>query len=125
MLSINQLAATHSPYNFSAPTAFQPERFLNTNNKEDTATTANNTTSVFQPFGMGRHHCLGFKVAWAELRLVLARILYAFDVDAATAEPPGDFALQKTFLVWEKEPLLVKLRARSGAEMVRDGAWGE
>jgi len=43
----------------------------------------------------------------AEVRLVLARLLYAFDVKLANKQDTMDFGEQKTHIFWEKEPLMV------------------
>lgn len=55
---------------------------------------------------------MGKYLAWAEMRLVLTRLLWAFDVD-----PAGE-ALRwedlRTFLLVEKKPIKVKLQARKG-----------
>jgi len=68
--------------------------------------------AVFQPFLVGRHMCIGHKFAWAEMRLVLARLLYAFDMSLA-GSTVDDWEQQKTFIFWEKEPLMVQLRRAS------------
>ena len=75
---------------------------------------------AFQPFSIGRHGCIGQRLAWAEMRLVLARLLYAFDIQLVhpNQQDQGgfDFVKQKTFIFWEKEPLMVRLKpAGAGA----------
>ena len=53
---------------------------------------------------MGRH------LAWAEMRLVLARLVWAFDVEATGKSLK--WAELRTFLLVEKEPLEVRLRMK-------------
>lgn len=53
---------------------------------------------------MGKH------LAWAEMRLVLARLLWTFDVEA-TGKPPNWTEL-RTFLLVEKKPFELRLRLR-------------
>jgi hypothetical protein len=48
----------------------------------------------------------------AEMRLILARIVYAFNLSAVGEVP--DFGEQKTFIFWEKEKLEVELKAAGG-----------
>jgi hypothetical protein len=45
------------------------------------------------------------------MRLVLARLMYAFDIQLADPKDVWDWAKQKTFFFWEKEPLKVFLRS--------------
>lgn len=63
--------------------------------------------SAFQSFQLGRHSCIGQSLAYAEMRLVLARLIYAFDVRLADATDIWDRGKQKTFIFWGKEPLKV------------------
>jgi cytochrome P450 len=127
MLALNQLPAYHSPLNFPSPMTFDPTRFLP---QSSTTTSTPPTYPIFQPFALGRHQCIGYKFAWAEMRLVLARLLWAFELVPCAAPPSNslttaetartppeaqkvrDFGAQKTYLVWEKEPLWVRLRER-------------
>ncbi len=53
-------------------------------------------------------------MAYVEMRLVMASILWHFDLERAF---PADWADQKVFLVWEKPPLPVMLKSRPVADM--------
>lgn len=112
---VNQYPLYRSPLVFRNPDTFLPERFLpNTTNNNNEANTASET-EAFQPFSLGRHQCIGQRLAWAELRLVIAKLLWSFDIafhDEARHKG-RDFVMQKTFIFWEKEELLVKLRVRA------------
>jgi cytochrome P450 len=101
---VNQYPTFRSASNFTRPDAFIPERFL------DESPFPNDHLDAFQPFLLGRHKCLGQKLAWAIMRLTLARLLYAFDL--RVVEGPGDFGDQKTYIFWEKKPLNIELRPR-------------
>ncbi|KAF2119388.1 cytochrome P450 [Lophiotrema nucula] len=105
-VAVNQFAANRQLYNFHNPNSFIPERFLDSKHHTD-------DMSTFQPFGFGRHSCIGMKLAYAEMRLILARLLYAFDLSLADDKDRWDWGQQKTYILWEKEPLKVTLR-RSG-----------
>jgi cytochrome P450 len=61
----------------------------------------------FQPFHLGRHQCIGLKFAWAEMRVVVARILYTFDLRLADEKDKYDWGEQKSFITWVKRPLNV------------------
>ncbi len=108
---VNQHAINRSTSNFNNPDVFDPGRFISSN-------TNNDSMEAFQPFSIGRHQCIGQRLAWAEMRLVLARLLYAFDIELVDQgqQDQGnfDFVKQKTFIFWEKEALMVRLKARGG-----------
>lgn len=59
---------------------------------------------------MGRHKCIGQKLAMTIMRLTLARIVYAFDLKPA--DDLRDFGEQNTYIFWEKKPLKAELRQR-------------
>lgn len=117
-LAVNQYAAFRATANFTDASKFKPERFLSTSKSsegDDDDGDDNDDLAVFQPFILGRHTCIGQKFAWAEMRLVLARLLYAFDMSRAESSSStlGDWGEQKTFIFWEKKPIEVCLTSAS------------
>jgi cytochrome P450 len=51
-------------------------------------------------------------LAWAEIRLVLAKLLWNFDLELV--DNSDDWWLQQdTFIVWKRNPLIVKLYPRT------------
>lgn len=56
---------------------------------------------------MGRH------LAWAELRIFLTRFLWTFDLEADGI--PLDWTKLKTYVIIQKEPVMVRLKVREGA----------
>ena len=50
-------------------------------------------------------------LALAEIRLTLAHMLWAFDIDLSD-ETDKEWTKQKAWSVWERFPLIVKLRVR-------------
>ncbi|KAI1624541.1 benzoate 4-monooxygenase cytochrome-like protein P450 [Exophiala viscosa] len=110
-VGVNQYPAFRSATNFSDPEAFIPERFLDKQSPDD-------NLAVFQPFSVGRHMCIGQKFAWAEMRLILARLLYAFDLSWDVAPTIDDWGEQQTFIFWQKEPLQIKLKRRDDTNVV-------
>ena len=103
-VAFNQFPSFYSSSNFTNADRFDPERFVTPRKNDD--------MSVWNPFGIGRHQCLGMRLAWAEMRLILARLLYAFDIEAADAANTTKWANQEARLFIEKEPLMVRLKAR-------------
>ncbi len=61
----------------------------------------------FQPFNVGRHQCIGLKLAYAEMRIVVARVVYSFDLRLADDKDRFDWGEQNTYITWEKRPLKV------------------
>ncbi|KIX96217.1 uncharacterized protein Z520_07995 [Fonsecaea multimorphosa CBS 102226] len=104
-VAINQYPAFRSATNFIDPDEFIPERFLGNQGSET-------NMAVFQPFLVGRHMCIGQKLAWAEMRLILARLLYAFDISWGGSPSIDDWGEQQTFIFWQKNPLEIRLKRR-------------
>ncbi|KAL3481533.1 cytochrome P450 [Aspergillus californicus] len=102
-LSVHHWATYHSAQNFRQPNQFIPERWIG-----DEFSTDNK--AAFQPFSFGPRNCLGKNLAYHEMRIILAKILYNFDF-ALLPESIG-WEKQKTFFLWEKNDLMVQLRAR-------------
>ena len=47
-------------------------------------------------------------LAYAEMRLIMAKILFRYDLELVDKQ--NDWMNQKVFTFWEKQPLMVKLR---------------
>lgn len=105
IISIYQYVAYHSPKHFYLPDQFIPERWLGEDQRF-----ANDNKSVMQPFSVGPRNCIGKNLATIEIRIVLARLLYKYDLELSPA--CENWAEQHTFLLWEKGPLMVKLLER-------------
>ncbi|CAF9942333.1 hypothetical protein IMSHALPRED_003623 [Imshaugia aleurites] len=117
-VSISQFSANRSPQNFADPDAFIPERWLPSHSpfyipeaSSDPpvafATYAADRKEALQPFSVGPRACLGSKFAHVEIRLVMCRLLWAFDLQAEGELRP--FEEQKTYSLWERGPMPVKL----------------
>lgn len=67
-------------------------------------------------------------MAWAEMQLILARLVWNFDLSMADPENPVDWKRLKTWAVVQKEPIMVRLRERERGvtgERADDGDEGE
>ncbi|KAL0933325.1 isotrichodermin C-15 hydroxylase [Colletotrichum truncatum] len=104
LVEVQQWAANHTKGNWSDPFAFKPERFIN-RDKE-----SRDNLDALQAFSVGPRNCIGQNLAYAEMRLILARVIFDFDITYA-----GDIAnedwigRQKAFGVWGRIPLNVHL----------------
>ena len=64
-------------------------------------------------FSVGARSCIGKALAWAEMRVIVARIFWAFDLEAkGTKQEWLDWTTLKTFLVVEKKPVEVMMSIR-------------
>ncbi|GFF65623.1 isotrichodermin C-15 hydroxylase [Aspergillus lentulus] len=105
VVSVSQLAANHSPANFTDPEQFIPERHLGD------PRFANDNKEAMQPFSYGPRNCIGRNLAYVEMRLILARMVFNFDMELD--QPELDWLNQECFFLWEKPALPVRLTPRN------------
>ncbi|RMZ72790.1 averantin oxidoreductase [Pyrenophora seminiperda CCB06] len=100
-------AACNSRRNFSEPDKYAPERWMMMpGSSSDANEYAGDTKSASQVFSLGPRDCLGRTIATAMMRLIVAHLVWHFDLEQCF---PDNWAEQKVYLVWEKPPLPVKL----------------
>ncbi|GAM43756.1 RNA polymerase II mediator complex component [Talaromyces pinophilus] len=110
-LGVRIFAVNRSARYFHDPDSFVPERWLPAG--ERPSEFDNDNLSASKPFSVGFHSCLGKPLALLEMRLVLTRMLWAFDIK----EEEGmhvhfdDFPMM---MMVEKQPLMLRLSARKG-----------
>ena len=64
-------------------------------------------------FGLGLRRCIGEKLAWAEIWLVVANLIFNFDIKSGYEHQPLIWEQQKVYYVLQKEPVLAHLVARN------------
>lgn len=105
VVSIPPWASYRARRNFVDPERLWPGRWLDDGVRDDKA--------AFHPFSLGPHNCPGQNMAWLELRLILARLLWSFDVSI----PPGvDLPVweeQGIWWFWDKHQMIVRLTHRA------------
>lgn len=111
-VSIPQWATYQSPSNFTLPTSFIPERWLA--DSSDTVSVYNkDRQDAFHPFSLGSHNCPGRTLAYLEMRLILAKLVWHFNMDIPNGMTLPDWERQKIYWFWEKSSTQVKFsRAR-------------
>ncbi|RFU34841.1 hypothetical protein B7463_g1459, partial [Scytalidium lignicola] len=107
VVRMTQWATFHSPKNFEKPDDFIPERWL-----EESEFTQDKKAAL-QPFHVGPRNCLGRNLAYAEMRLLMALLLWNFDLEIMPESK--DWKMQKVYLLWEKPELLLKAIPRTNA----------
>ncbi|PYH70638.1 cytochrome P450 [Aspergillus vadensis CBS 113365] len=108
---VHPLAAYKSASNFYAPEHYLPERWLPEAKTDPSSPFFSDNREVLQPFSTGPRNCIGRNLALAEMRLILSRLLWNFDLELS--EESTQWSDQKTFTLWEKPALMCKLSLRS------------
>ena len=112
-IQLHQWTTYRLEENFHSPTTFTPERWLPESIDNPSSLYYKDQRHAVQVFSLGPRNCIGKNLAWAELRLILSRMLWNFDIGAIRgsdgAEKIVDWTKQKTWVLVQKEPLEVRL----------------
>jgi cytochrome P450 len=90
-ITMCQYAVNHLGSNFKRPEEFLPERFTGDETFKD------DHFSAFQPFSAGPRNCIGKNLAYAEMRLILAKVLWNFEFDLV--DKTGNWLDQKIYIL--------------------------
>lgn len=113
-VAVSPWSSTRSRLNFQEPDAFRPERWLDEDEKH-----ANDRLAASVPFGNGPRVCVGRNLAYMEMRLIAAQLLWHFDMelevrDGGKSNAPwgldGHMKPQKVFHSTTKPALSVRFR---------------
>lgn len=77
-VSMGQWYMGRSANFFDSPEEFRPERWLDEDGSEGAS---NAIEGILRPFSLGPRNCLGKSLALAEARLVIAKLLWHFDME--------------------------------------------
>ncbi|KXJ90431.1 cytochrome P450 [Microdochium bolleyi] len=99
-VSIPHLTAYRDPQTWTDPEHFVPERWLGTDLRY-----ANDRRDILYPFSTGPRNCIGKNLAYAEMRTILTRLLWRFDLHIRPESRRWDD--QCIYFAWEKGPLMV------------------
>ncbi|KAF2969310.1 hypothetical protein GQX73_g4253 [Xylaria multiplex] len=103
VVSVFQYAANHDEHYWKDPEKFAPERWMND------AKYKGDQLDAMQPFSLGPRNCIGRNLAYAEMRLILAKLIFNFDL--TLADDSRDWLVgQKAYTVWDKPALNVYLK---------------
>lgn len=88
-------ALTRSPRFYHDPLLYRPQRWLPSDHPLYDTAFANDNLKAFHPFSLGPRSCIGREMAWMQGKLLIAKVLWTFDV----VQVPGqDFDLERTLL---------------------------
>ncbi|KAI0411412.1 cytochrome P450 [Xylaria grammica] len=97
-------AIVHNEAEWDDPYAFRPERWLAEGGVPQPRNLA---------FSTGPRACLGVGQAWLEIRIALAKLVYAYDFEFARDH--GDWVGNaRMYMMWKEAPLMVKYTPRGG-----------
>ncbi|GAB1313326.1 hypothetical protein MFIFM68171_03536 [Madurella fahalii] len=100
-VGVPQWASYQSERNFRDAQKFVPERWLGDPKY------AHDARGVLQPFSVGPRNCIGRNLAYAEMRLILVRLLWNFDLEIMPESRKWNN--QKIYGLWEKGAINVRL----------------
>lgn len=101
-VSVSQYPAHRYEGNFKHANKFVPERWMGEKEYE------NDKRNSMQPFSFGPRNCLGKNLAYAEMRLIMAKFVFTFDMELMKGCENWEKDC-KVLTLWEKPELAVKL----------------
>jgi len=105
-VSVGAWAASHNPVNFKDCDEFIPERWIDPAYNTDLKKAA-------QPFSLGPRGCIGKHLSYLEMRIIMGRLLWNFDIisvdGAPNWNPANEMGKAKSFMTWEKPDLILKV----------------
>lgn len=108
-VAVSQYASYRNDAYFTDPDEFVPERWLSDDNKPERY--AGDFLKAVKPFSTGPRNCIGKHLAYAEMRTILAKILWNFDLSLVDGASEWMASL-KVYGAWEKLPFMVRLKPR-------------
>ncbi|KAL3458177.1 cytochrome P450 [Aspergillus heterothallicus] len=106
-VGVSHLGTYYADYNFTHPHKFIPERHLHKTEEPY----LHDNYAAYQPWSVGVRNCIGRNLAYAEVRLTLAKLLWHFDITLDEAKT-GDFLDQKIWSIWAKRELYLSFQTR-------------
>ncbi|KAI9697357.1 MAG: hypothetical protein M1820_007863 [Bogoriella megaspora] len=108
-VEVHTWSVNRSAQAFHQPNTFAPERWLP---EFAQSTFKDDQKAASQPFSMGPRMCIGKNFAYAEMRLILARVIWAFDLE------PGrsgllDWNSLRAWGATEKQSIMLRLQHRA------------
>ncbi|KAL5048957.1 hypothetical protein BDW71DRAFT_213171 [Aspergillus fruticulosus] len=114
-VSIQAYTLNRDPALFHRSASFLPERWLASSTSDPASCFFNDQRQVVQPFAVGPRACLGQRLAWAEMRLILAKLVWMFDFGAIDGQRVRWEDL-RTYLLVEKRPINVRISLQKPTE---------
>lgn len=123
VISSHSYTITRSPAYFAYAESFRPERFLPSSHELYDPVFDSDVKEALKPFSLGSRACLGINLAYLELRVIVAKLVWNFDMELASGrrEELDEWLAGVRMLMLLKKPgLNVRFRpvVRDGREML-------
>jgi cytochrome P450 len=103
LVSTQSWASKHDPRYWHHPDAFLPERWIGDG--------FGDRKEAFNPFLLGPRACLGINLAYLELRVILAKMVWAYEWEMV--DKHVDWVRDnKMYVIWEKPQMKMRFRSR-------------
>lgn len=113
-VAVSSWAAAHNPKNFVECDRFIPERWLEPGEEGYDARFQADLKLAARAFSLGPRGCIGKNLSYLEMRLILTRMLWNFDIESVDGawqwNPEGEMKNMKAFMTWQKPDLNCKVR---------------
>jgi cytochrome P450 len=114
-VTVLPLALSFDPKYFHEPEAWRPERWLRDAETNPKFPHYNNHRKSIRGFGWGPYICIGEPLVWAMMRLVLAKLIFTYDLKKSDTPNSGIvWHEQEVFAIIIKHRLEVTLAERTG-----------
>jgi cytochrome P450 len=108
------MALAYSPKYFHEPAAWRPERWLKQAENDVNSPYQHDHKKAVRGFGCGPYICVGEPLGWAWMRLIIAKMVWTFDLKKAnTANSTIAWETQEVFGIVIKHRLDVTFAERT------------
>ncbi|KAI9154647.1 Cytochrome P461 monooxygenase [Paramyrothecium foliicola] len=108
VVNFAHFAFTRSPRYFHDGRSFRPQRWLPRSHPLYDPVFKNDATDSFFPFGRGPRSCIAMAQGWRQLRLYLAKVVWALDIDLVPGQNLDFERDYRLYAMWEKPELWLK-----------------
>ena len=103
----------HSERYFHSAREFHPERWLPSGHIFSESAYKNDNKEASKPFILGTRACLGVTLAYMEMRIILARLVWEFDWSCEDKMVDWEVEAKFSGLSWKKPELRVRFHPAS------------
>ncbi|CAH0043516.1 unnamed protein product [Clonostachys solani] len=108
---ISYFSAARSPRYFTKPLEFRPERWLPPDHPSFNPKYGDDNLKASKPFSQGPRGCPGGPIASATVRLLMAKVLWQFDLEFGAGQRDLSFEKDYKFLAfWDKPVFRVRFK---------------